>query len=121
MKPSHVYGTRGTRIDHKLRNVVHDAWAKIVKKLEIDCTMAELKKKKDGLMATYRKLAHKVRNTEKSATGEVYKPEWFAYDFMNKFLNGVYRPHVYYQYWEVKYIFIFFLCNMNYSNFSFNP
>lgn len=45
-------------------------------------------------MATYRKLASKVKKSKKTGSGanEVYKPEWFAYEKMASFLHSVYSP-----------------------------
>ncbi|XP_022823575.1 uncharacterized protein LOC111354371 [Spodoptera litura] len=53
--------------------------------------VAELKKKRDSLMATYR--SHKRRviaSIQSGAAAEsVYKPIWFAYEFMDSFLNNI--------------------------------
>lgn len=79
---------------HKDRNAVHDSWARIKNKLSVDCTIAELKKKKEGLMGTFRKLNAKVKSTMTtgSSTDNIFKPDWFAYEQMAKFLHSVYSP-----------------------------
>ncbi|GBM59463.1 hypothetical protein AVEN_131037-1 [Araneus ventricosus] len=45
-------------------------------------------------MATYRKLAMKVKNSARTGAGvyEVYKPEFFAYEKMASFLYSAYTP-----------------------------
>ncbi|GBM24884.1 hypothetical protein AVEN_23424-1 [Araneus ventricosus] len=45
-------------------------------------------------MATYRKLAMKVKNSARTGAGvyEVYEPEFFAYEKMASFLYFVYAP-----------------------------
>ncbi|GBM35168.1 hypothetical protein AVEN_140765-1 [Araneus ventricosus] len=48
---------------HKDRNHVYDAWKRIQSSLSIDFSLKVLKKKKENLMATYRKLAMTVRNS----------------------------------------------------------
>lgn len=55
--------------------------------------ITEIKKKKDSLMATYRKLLSKVKLSKGTGSGakDVFKPDWFAYDAM-AFLHGVYTP-----------------------------
>lgn len=80
--------------EHKDRNKVYDAWKRIQSNFSIECSLKELKKKKENLMATYRKLSAKVKKTSKtgSATFQVYKPEWFAYEKMASFLNVIYVP-----------------------------
>jgi len=63
-------------------------------------------------MSTYQKLASKVRGSREkigSGTVDIYKPDWFAYDYMGKFLHGVFQPRVT-QNTEV---------SSNYSNFCF--
>ncbi|GBM23797.1 hypothetical protein AVEN_271150-1 [Araneus ventricosus] len=65
---------------HKDRNHVYDAWKRVQSSLSIDFSLKVLKKKKENMMATYRKLAMKVRNSTRTGAGvyQVYKPEWFA-------------------------------------------
>lgn len=80
---------------HKDRHRVHDAWKQIQSKLSVECSLKELKKKKENLMATYRKIALKIKIMNKrnadGVNGE-YKPEWFAYDKLASFMHAVYRP-----------------------------
>lgn len=80
--------------DHKDRNMIHDAWKRIQGSLSVECSLTDLKKKKENLMATYRKLAFKVKNSTKSGAGskEAYRPEWFAYEKMASFLHSIYTP-----------------------------
>lgn len=79
---------------HKSRNAVADAWTNIQKLLSVECSIQELKKKKDSLMASFWPLLSKVKNSMKTGSGadEVYKPNWFAYDTMSKFLWNIYQP-----------------------------
>lgn len=79
---------------HKQRNAIHDAWKEIEMKFSGNYPLKDLKKKKDTLMATYRKLHTKVKSSMKMGSGadEVFKPDWFAYEQMAKFLQSVYSP-----------------------------
>ncbi|XP_067215180.1 uncharacterized protein [Linepithema humile] len=79
-------------ISHKDRNAVNDSWKKIEAILNI--SVKELKKKKNVLLATYRKLARKVQDSTKTGSGasDVFKPNWFAYENMAKFLHSIYTP-----------------------------
>jgi hypothetical protein len=79
---------------HKNRNAVADAWKRIEASLSIKCSVQELKKKKESLMATFRPLLNKVKASMKTGKGadEVYRPSWFAFETMAKFLNGIYQP-----------------------------
>lgn len=81
--------------DHKNRNLVHDAWKRIEEQMSNKFTVAELKKKRDSLMASFRKLLQKVKDTTKTGSGSqnVFKPDWFAFEFMYRFLHGVYMPN----------------------------
>ncbi|KAG8227151.1 hypothetical protein J437_LFUL001695 [Ladona fulva] len=80
--------------DHKDGNKTYDAWKHIQASISVECSMKELKKKKENLMVTYRKLAQKVKNSMKTGTRakEAYKPEWFAYQKMASFLHSIYIP-----------------------------
>lgn len=71
---------------HKDRNKVYEAWKRIQGSFSVECSLSELKRKKENLMATYRKLALKVKSKE------LYKPEWFAYEKMASFLHNIYTP-----------------------------
>lgn len=78
---------------HKNKNLKYDAWKRIESNLNIP--LKTIKKKKESLLANYRKLARKVADTKKSGCGtdEVYQPVWFAYSRMAKFLQAVYLPN----------------------------
>lgn len=77
---------------HKDRNVIYDAWKRIQGQISVECSLKNLKRKKENLMSTFRKLSAKVKksSTTGSGTCEVYKPEWFAYEKMASFLHTVY-------------------------------
>lgn len=80
---------------HKNKNDVHDAWLRVKSNLqEGTIPIADLKKKKENLMSTYRKVKSKIKNSMKTGSGtdDVYKPEWPFYDFMAKFLDDIYKP-----------------------------
>lgn len=77
--------------DRKDRNKVYEAWKRIQTRFSIECSLKDLKHKKENLMATYRKLAIKVKKTS-DAGREVYKPEWFAFEKIDSFLHTVYAP-----------------------------
>lgn len=68
--------------DHKDRNVIHDSWMRIQQNLSVDCPISELKKKKEALMGTFRKLHARVKGSTKTGSGteNIFKPDWFAYE-----------------------------------------
>lgn len=75
---------------HRSRENVSDAWRRIRKSLSVPRSIDEMKKKKESLMASFRPLYTKVRN---SISGDnPYKPDWFAYETMERFLKTVYQP-----------------------------
>ncbi|KAF5298526.1 hypothetical protein FQA39_LY11778 [Lamprigera yunnana] len=76
---------------HKNRNCVNDAWLRIKNKLSIQCTIADLKKKKESLMASFRPLCMKGKASSKTGSGsdDVYKPTWFALERMERFPYGI--------------------------------
>lgn len=76
--------------NHKNRNRLNDAWQEIVSDFSIQTTVEELRKKKESLMATYRTLSRKVRDSEKTGSGakDIYKPSWFAYDAIDRFIRA---------------------------------
>lgn len=80
---------------HKNRNDLADAWASIQKQLSGGFPVEALKKKKESLMATYRILKKKVSNSTRSGAGtkDKYKPTWFAYEAMNRFLRRTKRAN----------------------------
>lgn len=74
---------------HKNRNEVYDAWKRIQAEFGDDTvSIADLKKKKDSLMATFRNCVQKIKKSEHSGAGtdEIYKPNWFAFSTMASFL-----------------------------------
>lgn len=80
---------------HKNKNDVHDAWLRIKSNLaDGTIPITELKKKKENLMSTYRKVKAKIKESMKTGSGtdSIYKPEWPFYDIMAKFLDNVYKP-----------------------------
>ncbi|XP_018566918.1 uncharacterized protein LOC108907647 [Anoplophora glabripennis] len=79
---------------HKNRIAVSDAWKRIEYSLSVEVSVPELKKKKESLMATFRPIMQKVIASQKSGGGpdDVYKSNWFAFDAMFKFLQGIYQP-----------------------------
>lgn len=74
---------------HKQRNEVHDAWKRIEEKMGGEVSVVQLKKKKDSLMASFRIVAKRAKSSTKSGAGaaDVYKPIWFAYEKMARFLS----------------------------------
>ncbi|XP_030747994.1 uncharacterized protein LOC115876384 [Sitophilus oryzae] len=78
--------------EHKNRHVVHDAWKRLEEKMDHRFTIKELKKKKDALMATYRKIALKAMKAA-MVKEELFKTDWFAHEAMSDFLSDVYVPY----------------------------
>ncbi|KAH9629559.1 hypothetical protein HF086_008603 [Spodoptera exigua] len=76
--------------NHKDKKKVADAWLQLSH--ELKKPVKELKVKKEILMTTFRK--HFKRKQDSIRTGadteDVYKPVWFAYQFMEAFLLPVY-------------------------------
>lgn len=74
---------------HKDRNRVHEAWKEIANEMGEICRVIDLKKKKDSLMASFRFYKKKIRESKHtgSGAGDVYKPTWFAYPILNRFLG----------------------------------
>lgn len=54
---------------HKNRNHVNDSWQRIADNISTSFTVIELKRKKDSLMSTFRKLAAKVRASTRTGSG----------------------------------------------------
>ncbi|XP_014271404.1 uncharacterized protein [Halyomorpha halys] len=79
---------------HKDRHKIYDAWKRIQESMSVECSLNDLKKKKETLMASYRKIAQKVKKYSQIGPGikEEYKPEWFAYEKMASFLHNIYIP-----------------------------
>ncbi len=74
--------------EHKNRNAVHDAWKRIETQLGNKYSVTDLKKKKESLMASFRTRLRKVKESKNSGGGfsDEYKPAWFAYEAMARFL-----------------------------------
>ncbi|XP_050298286.1 uncharacterized protein LOC126737426 [Anthonomus grandis grandis] len=70
---------------HKNRHTVSAAWKAIQDQLNVHCTIVELKRKKESLMASYRTCLAKVRSNQ--GKEDPYKPSWFAFEKMDKFLR----------------------------------
>lgn len=75
---------------HKDRQKVNDAWVRLSEQLKHPVVV--LKRKKDSLMATFRSHSRKKKASFKSgvATNDIYKPIWFAFDYMESFLTPIY-------------------------------
>ncbi|KAG8264814.1 hypothetical protein J6590_004839 [Homalodisca vitripennis] len=80
--------------NHKNRNEIYDAWKRIESKMGNKFSVTELKKKKDSLMASFRTCLKKVKESCKSGAGsdDIYKPNWFAYEIMERFLKDKNLP-----------------------------
>lgn len=74
---------------HKDRKNVYAAWLRLSEGLQR--SVKELKRKKDSLMATFRSQLRKKKASIRYGASEadIYKPVWFAYDFMEAFLVPV--------------------------------
>lgn len=72
---------------YKDRNLINEAWKRIEQSISVETSVMELKGKKESLMATFRKVSNKVKVSD-----DDYRPPWFAYEFMDSFLNGIYTP-----------------------------
>lgn len=59
----------------------------------MDIAIADLKKKKESLMATFRQHLKKKKASLLSGSGEdeIYKPIWVFYDVMEAFLGNMYE------------------------------
>ncbi|KRT82118.1 Myb/SANT-like transcription factor [Oryctes borbonicus] len=78
------------RASHRSRNEVKQSWERIQTSFSVECSVDLLKKKKDSLMATFRPLISKVKKSMKQGSLDVYKPSWFAYEKMARFLLPIY-------------------------------
>ena len=65
---------------HKNRNLINDAWLHIKNKISIECTVAELKRKKESLMSIFRPLLKKVKASSKTA--------WIVPAVLGKYANA---------------------------------
>lgn len=74
---------------HQNRNALADAWERIRACFSLSgVTIAELKRKKESLMTTYRYHLNKKKRSIKSGAGlnEVYETNWFAFQAMDCFM-----------------------------------
>ncbi len=73
--------------NHIDRIDVNDAWGRISEMLNIP--VADLKKKKNSLMAKLRMHRRKIKAFQATGSGadDINKPIWFAFDLMNSFLG----------------------------------
>ncbi|KAJ0177632.1 hypothetical protein K1T71_006505 [Dendrolimus kikuchii] len=70
---------------HRNRSEIVAAWIRIQSSLSINCSVIDLKKKKESLMTSFRMHFNK----KKSQIG--YRTTWFAYELMESFLGGKYE------------------------------
>ncbi|KAF5294101.1 hypothetical protein FQR65_LT10925 [Abscondita terminalis] len=80
--------------NHKNRMAVQEAWMRIQQTLSVSCTIPNLKRKKDSLMATFRPMINKYKESRKPGTNpdDAYTPTWFAFETMARFLHPFYNP-----------------------------
>nr|XP_037871297.1 uncharacterized protein LOC105841283 [Bombyx mori] len=78
---------------HKNRMAANDAWERIKNCFSSECSIDELKKKRNSLIAAYREHLKKLKDpfTTGSSTDDVYQPTWFAFEAMHSFLRPVYE------------------------------
>lgn len=78
---------------HKNRNAIADAWQRLQDSFSMGCSVADMKKKRESLMSTYRLYNKKIRDSIRSgvSTDDIYKTTWFAYELMDSFLGAVYN------------------------------
>ncbi|CAG4988019.1 unnamed protein product [Parnassius apollo] len=78
---------------YKNKNRVNDAWVDIQNSLGVPCTVKDLKRKKDSLMAAYRNYKTKIKKSEVlgSSSDDVYQPSWFAFSYIDGFLGSIYK------------------------------
>lgn len=90
MKTRFACGTQ-RRNTIKIKKKVADAWARIADSMNMP--VDQLKKKKEGLMATFRNQLRKKQESMRSGAGveDIYEPIWFAYEAMEKFLLPLYK------------------------------
>lgn len=81
---------------HRNRNAINEAWLRIHKSLSVKCSIQDLKRKRESLMATFRPLWRAKINRELSGgSDDGHKTNWFAFDAMARFLGGVYQPKLF--------------------------
>nr|CAI5855752.1 unnamed protein product [Callosobruchus analis] len=83
-----------TILDHKNRNKVADAdaWTNIQRQFSVECSVAELKKKKESPIAMFRQLLNNYKPSLNSGAGrdDIFRSSWFTYETMANFLQPVY-------------------------------
>lgn len=72
-------------VSHKNRIELNEAWQRIQANMSINCTVLDLKKKKESLMTAFRTHFKKKTRTQ----GE-YRTSWFAFNAMESFLGEIY-------------------------------
>ncbi|KAM3966890.1 LOW QUALITY PROTEIN: uncharacterized protein ACR2FA_011772 [Aphomia sociella] len=70
---------------HRNRSEVNNAWLRIQTSLSINCSIIDLKKKKESLMTSFR------MHLKKKKSQDAYHTTWFAYSLMESFLGGKYE------------------------------
>lgn len=75
---------------NKNRGEVQNSWARIHAAFPVECSITELKRKRDALMATFRPLLRRVKASLNNGSEDVFKPTWYAYERMAKFLIPIY-------------------------------
>lgn len=76
--------------NYKRKQLINDAWRRIENSLSWECSIEELKKKKDSLMAYYRFHMSKIKKSKLSGDDE-FKSSWFAFSTMDSFLRQNYE------------------------------
>ncbi|XP_014361108.2 uncharacterized protein LOC106712941 [Papilio machaon] len=71
---------------HKTRSDIAAAWNRIQNSFSLNCSVVDLKKKKESLMTSFR--MH--MNRKKKRRGD-YQPTWFLFSHMESFLGGNYE------------------------------
>lgn len=81
--PTHAY--------HKDNEQINEAWIRLSEQTEFSAT--ELKKKKNSLMSIFRGHLRKKKASKESGADEIdiYKPIWFAYEYMESFLAPIHE------------------------------
>lgn len=70
---------------HRNRSEVSDAWARIQLSLGVNCSITDLKKKKESIMTSFRMHLNKKKSIEG------YQTSWFAFPLMASFLGEKYH------------------------------
>ncbi|CAH2102991.1 unnamed protein product [Euphydryas editha] len=79
-------------MEHKNKDDTYDAWNRIKQQLgDGNIPIKEIKRKRDNLMSTYRRLRSKVEKSKLMGEEELYKPDWPFYNVMAAFLDDMYN------------------------------